>query len=178
MARVFLIHGAFKFSGPDWGKLPNQLEARGHDVVVVDYGWAGALTARFRSKRAAANLSSMLCRGDSVVAFSNGALVAYHLARQVRGLETVVLVQPALYRDAKIPAAAVFCLYNSQDWVVQAARWWSALTPMFWERHGWGAMGRVGPTDPDIFPVDTKALGASGHWQWRDRATEFIADLL
>lgn len=115
------------------------------DVRLHSYGWAGLFSLACANRRAVASLLRVVRPGDSIVAHSNGCLIAWQLAELLGDrLAGVVCVNPALRRDTvwRVP---VLCLANSTDWVVHLGRAWGRLFPVDGvAAQGWGAAGRYG----------------------------------
>lgn len=170
--RVHLIHGALNKDASGWDGLIGELRGAGLRPVVRHYGWAGPLTTRRRSRAAGERFAEDVAEGDHVVAFSNGGLVAWEALEVGMKCDRLVLIQPALARDAEFGPGArrITVLYNGGDWIVELSRAWSALNPFGWSEGGWGAMGRRGPdTDDDrVQAIDTaEEADTSGHFAWR-----------
>lgn len=143
---TWLVHGFNVSDGGD-GSI-NRLAPHLSPVVQeYRYGWTGLVGLSCANRRAVRGLLQVVRPGDSLVAHSNGCLIAWQLARMVgRDLRSVVCVNPALRRDTlwNVP---VLCLHNSTDWVVQLGRAWGRLFPVDGiEAQGWGAAGRYGFT--------------------------------
>lgn len=127
---------------------------------IIDHGWAGPITVASVNDDAVAELVSRAKPGDVVIGHSNGCLIAWRAAQQVR-FGAVVTINPALRRDTLWPhGMPVLNLYNSTDWVVQLGRIWGRLvTATGLETLGWGAAGRYGFTSgqSDVCNLDTHA---------------------
>lgn len=165
---TWVVHG---FNVSDGGRgsvgrlLPYLPNAR-----MIDYGWSGLVGLPCANARAVRQILSVIRPGDSIVAHSNGCLIAWQVA-QIVPLASVVCINPALRRDTEWPdGLPVLCLYNSTDWVVQLGRAWGRLTD--WDgirAAGWGAAGRYGFTSgqPLVKCWDTAAtywkFPVSGH---------------
>lgn len=159
---TWLVHGFNVWDGgrASIGRLLPYLDG---DAQMHDYGWTGALGLHWANRRAVKALSRKVRPGDTIVAHSNGCLIAWELAQAVP-LASVVCINPALRRDTRWPVGLpVLCLHNSTDWVVQLGRWWGRLFPFDGiETQGWGAAGRYGFTAPHLrlLNIDT----AMGQW--------------
>lgn len=145
---IHLIHGIHATKpGGNTAKLAIYLRAMGHEVEVHAYGYAFASTSALPgwtnhlNRGRAEKIARRVKDGDSVVCHSNGAAVTYLLQEPpLRVLNSVVLIQPALDRDAMFHnTGRVLCIYNEQDDVVGL----SAILP----GNYWGAMGKQGPDD-------------------------------
>ena len=144
---VHLIHGIHSTGGGNTSKLAIYLRAMGHDVEVHSYGYAFASTSalpgwtNYLNRGRAEKCAKRIKDGDSVVCHSNGAAVAYLIQEPpLRTLKSIVLIQPALDRDAVFHnTERVLCIYNEKDDVVGL----SSILP----GNYWGAMGKLGPDD-------------------------------
>jgi len=185
--RLCFIHGAFNSDGSGWEHLRPRLEGGYDRVFKHEYGWVGPITTRRRSRRAGEALTEKLEPGDDVVAFSNGALVTHEALAAGAECRRVVLIQPALSKDASFAdfdVERVCVLHNRRDYIVQSSRLVGFLSPVsIVAGHGWGAMGYYGPTADDPGPVkalDTLSEGLAepygGHFGWRHK--QFWADVI
>lgn len=139
----WLIHG---FNVSDGGKgSVGRLEPHIPDSKLLSYGWTGLILLPRVNKRARKKLLKVIKPGDSIVAHSNGCLIAWEIAGLIP-LSHVVCINPALRRDTVWPEELpVLCLYNSTDWVVQLGRIWGRLFSFDGIRfNSWGAAGRYG----------------------------------
>ena len=152
--RIMVVHGIHAREGESnvW-RLKPYLELRGHLARVFEYGFMGALWARFANPRVARRLAAQVAWEPPLdyVCHSNGAAVLY-LAMRDYGLRAgrVSLINPALDCDIRLPAArATDIYYNADDEVV----WLASLLL----DNVWGSMGKVGylgTPDPAITSVD------------------------
>lgn len=152
--RIVVVHGIHSREGQSnvW-RLKPYLQLDGHQVEVFEYGFVGALWARFANPGIARRLAGdvVLDPPADYVCHSNGAAVLY-LAMRDHGLVAgrVSLINPALDSDIRLPnAAATDIYYNAGDSVVGLA---SLLL-----RHYWGRMGNagyVGPPHAGITNID------------------------
>lgn len=147
---TWLIHG-FNVSDGGRGSVGRLAPYLAGDVRLHSYGWTGLVGLKCANRQAVNKLRRLVKPGDTIVAHSNGCLIAWELARLVPDLAAVVCINPALRRDTRWPAGLpVLCLANSTDWVVQLGRVWGRLFPADGiEAQGWGAAGRYGFTTPD-----------------------------
>lgn len=133
------------------------------DASLHEYGWTGLVGLPCANDRAVRSLLKVIRPCDSIVAHSNGCLIAWQVA-QIVTLSSVVCINPALRRDTIWPSGLpVLCLHNSTDWVVQLGRIWGRLTDWDGVRaNGWGSAGRHGfTTEQDtVYNWDTSA----DHW--------------
>lgn len=135
-------------------------------VRLYSYGWTGLLGLKCANERAITSLQQRVKPGDTIVAHSNGCLIAWGLAQRMgTDLAAVVCINPALRRDTVWPAGLpVLCLANSTDWVVQFGRVWGRLVPFDGvQAQGWGAAGRYGFT----VPSDTVHTWDTAETYWR-----------
>lgn len=150
--RVVVIHGihAVERDSNVW-RLRPYLELKGHRPVVFEYGYVGALWARFANHGVAKRLAETHGDGLDYVCHSNGAAVLY-LAMRDHGLKAgrVSLINPALDRTIRLPGAAATDVYfNAGDGVA----WLAGLLP----HNLWGRMGSAGyggAADPHITNFD------------------------
>lgn len=140
--RVVVVHGIHAPEGQSnvW-RLKPYLELHGLAPQVFEYGYMGALWARFANPGVARNLARLAeSFGEPVdyVCHSNGAAVLY-LAMREHGVAArrVSLINPALDAGLRLPNALFTDIYyNGGDDVA----WWASLLP----RSVWGRMGRDG----------------------------------
>lgn len=145
---TWIVHGFNVSDGGD-GSINRLSPYLSPPIQEYSYGWTGLLGLSCANARAVRGLLDRIRPGDSIVAHSNGCLIAWQIA-QIMGadLRSVVCINPALRRDARWPAdVPVLCLANSTDWVVQLGRVWGRLFPLDGiQAQGWGAAGRYGFT--------------------------------
>lgn len=148
----------------------------GASIVQHDYGWVGPLRLRRRNDKAIARSEAAILPGDTLIAHSNGCLIAWRLVQAGVPVSAVICIQPALRRDTLWREdVSVLCLYNPDDWIVSLGRMWGRFASVanpFRNRHGWGAAGRYGFTagQPNVENWNTKqpptpATGHSGIFQ-------------
>jgi len=159
---TWLIHG-FNVGDGGGGTVGRLYPHISPIVCEYSYGWSGLLGLAWANRRAVRGLMQRIKPGDSIVAHSNGCLIAWQIA-QVIPVSSVVCINPALRRDTRWPKELpVLCMHNSTDWVVQLGRAWSKLFPFDGiDTQGWGAAGRYGFTAPSkkVTNFDT----AMGWW--------------
>ena len=140
MPRAWLVHG---FNVHDNGaatvdRLRPYLEALGWAVCDVDYGWRGLIGVRLGNRETARELAERVDDGDVAIGHSNGGCICWMACQMMAALRRVVLVNPALDRDAVWPAH----VHQVQVWHA------SSDVPTLWSEvlvaHPWGAMGRHG----------------------------------
>ena len=142
---TWLIHG---FNVRDMGKgsidkllhyIPNSLD--------YDYGYVGLISLKKVNRRTINEFLEVIKPGDTIVAHSNGCLIAYQIAERIP-IDAIVCINPALRRDTIWPEnTAVLCLANKTDWIVELGRIWARLVSLGCiKTHGWGSAGRHGFT--------------------------------
>jgi pimeloyl-ACP methyl ester carboxylesterase len=145
-----LIHGFNVWDGglDTVGRLTVYIKGK---VILHDYGWTGLLGLACNNRSAVEKIIKAFEPGDSIIAHSNGCLIAWQAVELLGdNVKSVVCINPALRRDAVWHKGVdVMCLHNSTDWVVQLGRMWGRLFPFDGvEAQGWGAAGRYGFTSP------------------------------
>ena len=152
MRTVHLIHGfneRHKLQRPKLIVLGDELQGRGFDVRVHDYGHWDLVATRNNSNLARLIFPSIE-DGDTLIGFSNGAALIAHLLRLGAKPKRVVLIQPALGKRWKPPACVkhITVFHNEGDMATVAGKWWrraTSLLPWRWqEKHNWGEMGHTG----------------------------------
>ena len=105
MARFYLIHGFNeRGEGKDTiGRLRQGLERLGHKVKLIRYGWVFRVRVRLCNKCIAKAISSTVRPNSHVVAFSNGAALAYLAIKEGAPFDRVFLINPALNAKLAIP---------------------------------------------------------------------------
>jgi len=142
---TWLIHG---FNVRDMGKgsidkllqhIPNSLD--------YDYGYVGLISLKKVNRQTINEFLEVIKPGDTIVAHSNGCLIAYQIAESI-SINAIVCINPALRRDTIWPEkTSVLCLANKTDWIVELGRIWARLVSLGGIRtHGWGSAGRHGFT--------------------------------
>lgn len=156
--KVHLIHGIHTSQpGGTVAKLKPFFEGAGYEVVVHNYGYAHALTARFINPFRAIWLATKIEDGDVVVGHSNGCTLAWMISNKYRNNLGLVYINPALDDDAEsYNSKWVNVYFNKGDEVVH----WSKL--LF--AHPWGEMGRVGYTGLENDEVLNVDCGVTGAW--------------
>jgi pimeloyl-ACP methyl ester carboxylesterase len=145
---TYLIHGFNIRDGgrKTVGRLAPYLTG---DIELFDCGWTFVFGLAATNRAAIDQLLQKIKPGDSIVAHSNGCLIAWEITQRIGdNLDSVVCINPALRRDTLWPPAVrVLCISNHTDWVVQLGRWWGRLYPIDGVAcQGWGAAGRYGFT--------------------------------
>jgi hypothetical protein len=149
---IVIVHGIHSREGESsvW-RLKPYLQLEGHTVEMFEYGYEGALWARWKNPALARRLAYEHPSGCDFVCHSNGAAVLW-LAMRYRGLMAgrVSLVNPALDTGRRLPGAqSLDIYYNAHDSVAGLS---SLLIG-----HPWGRMGNagwMGPYDPAIANID------------------------
>lgn len=145
---TWLVHGFNVSDGgkKSIGKMVPYLEG---EIKSFNYGWTFLLGLSCANKKASKKLLSVIKPGDSIIAHSNGCLLAWNVSRLLDGnLDYIVCINPALRRDTIWPKdLPVLCVHNHTDWIVQLGRWWGRLFPFDGvEVQGWGSAGKYGFT--------------------------------
>jgi len=141
MATVYLIHG---FNVSDGGKastgsLRKGLEAEGHTVKEIKYGWMGRVRVRMCNKSLAQAIADMAEDDSVVIAHSNGASIVYSAAKFGAPFKQVFLINPALDQNKEIPNVdSVHVFHSFSDPWTKVAQW----IPF----SNWGKQGAVGFT--------------------------------
>lgn len=139
---IFCVHGIHTSDKDNvTAKLaPAFRDGCGENVMVWKYGYALALTTGltdFLNERRAAKLAKLVKPGDSILAHSNGCVIAYLLQSEHVPLDRLILVQPALDSWRTFDnVRKVLVLHNDEDEVVGAS------TLGFCS--AWGDMGKTG----------------------------------
>jgi hypothetical protein len=144
MSLIYLVHGFnVKDDGAgSVGTLTRSLEAGGHTVKLVTYGWMQRLRVRACTKGVAKVFASMVEPNSVVIAHSNGANVVNAAAEFGAVFEHVFLINPALDEDIAIPFARRVTVFHApSDGWTRLARW----IPF----SDWGRQGQVGYTGDD-----------------------------
>lgn len=155
MRRVILIHGFNVWDGgaATIDTLAPGLFSQGYRVLteIADYGWTGPFCLRRKNELMVSRLMEIIQPGDTLIAHSNGCLLAWMLVEAGAPVSKVICIQPALRKDTLWREdVKVLCIFNNKDWVVRfGARWWSRFSSVArpWkDRHGWGSAGYHGFT--------------------------------
>ena len=189
---VALVHGISNWPWRDpalWGCAP-VLRARGYSVELVGYGFSGPVSARARMRAVIGRLAEIA--PDHVIGHSHGGAIAMEYGED-HTVDALVLVQPAVRRDAGVPrkAGRVLCLHNKGDWAVRIGGVSRLANPVnVLHRHPWGDAGRVGldeadgvtnwDTEGDVaFPVSGHAgplIGGSEQAYWTHRIADYLKE--
>lgn len=138
---IHAIHGIHPSRVPSTTKLAKFFKDRGHKVKLHSYGLAYALPSgaiNWLNRRRAKKIAKDIKPGDSIIAHSNGAAIAYLIQKEFVKINLLILMQPALDNDVEFEnTRQVLVVYNVKDNVVDGARFfgWASV---------WGDMGRVG----------------------------------
>ena len=146
LGRVILIHGvkAKKSNRAKLRRLAPAFRSAGFCVITPSYGFIPAFMVgvfQWIDNRIAENMSAFIREDDILLGHSNGATLAYLIAkkRKVRG---VILLNAALESE-KVPNADwIHVYFNRGDWVARL----SQLVPF----HPWGSMGYEGYLGKDV----------------------------
>lgn len=118
--------------------VPHLKEAGFKNIIVHDYGYLLAILSYFRNKKIAEKFLPQIKEGDIAMGYSNGGAIIYYLAEMGSPLSGVVLIKPALNKNAALNSQVewVHVYHTPGDMTV----WLSHLLPF----HIWGEQGRVG----------------------------------
>lgn len=152
--RVHLIHGIHADQpGGTVAKLEPYFTEQGYEVVVHNYGYAYALTARLLNPHRATHIAQFIAPDDIIVGHSNGCTLAWMITTGYEGMfatvpsrscKGLVLVNAALDNDIDFHNVDwVHCYYNDGDEAVD-------LSNIFY-KHPWGSLGRYGYKGKDTF---------------------------
>ena len=150
MKTVHLIHGFREdhpVGQPNMAILRDAILARGHRVLIHDYGKLGLLETSANDNMARL-IFPLVRRGDTLVGFSNGCAIIAHLEEMMCSARKLVFIQPALRNDwtpnAYCDRVTVF--WNAGDKATVAGKWWRRISNLFrWKnKHKWGEMGHTG----------------------------------
>lgn len=161
---IHIIHGIHSSEGKKStpASLVPDLIDRRYKVRVHDYGYAMALTSRYKNPKRAEKIAPLIQDGDIIIGHSNGC----HIASLIVGLgvkvEGLVMLQPALDKDWKYPDGDYWInvFHNKNDRVTWLARFWPF-------GHPYGSQGTYGHKgDQRSKNYNTLRLcNAGGHFQ-------------
>lgn len=154
LKRVILVHG---FASPFSGKFdidtygPYWLRA-GYEVLQFDYGFR--LFVSIRNDKWARRLKEVTLPGDTVLAHSNGCLVAQKASLLGAPFDRLVLLCPALDVDAEFgeQVRRIDVWYAAHDYPTKISQ--------FLPGHSWGPMGALGyrGTNPKVVNHDRESF--------------------
>lgn len=138
---VFLLHGIHTSETDfDFGEaFEDYFREAGFKTKSLYYGRIWAIQARWKNPKIVKQLWDEIPDGSILVAHSNGAALAYLMAKAGKKFAGVVLVNPALDKDKAIEGAGWVHVYHNED---DHVTWWSR----WFIRSPWGAQGRDGPS--------------------------------
>ena len=118
-----------------------------YEVLVHNYGYALALTARFLNPNRAEKISKVVDPDDVLVGHSNGCTIASMIEKK-QPVQGLILINAALDTDTEFKNSEWVDIYfNRGDEVVH----WSKI----FIAHPWGEMGKVGDGDkPHVTNID------------------------
>lgn len=175
---VYIAHG-FNVRDPRvFFKIGQAFAAANHEVVEIDYGWTGLITARIAVAREGRRLAEVAKPGDIAVGHSNGCAVIARALELGAPLRQVMLINPALDKHRTLVGVERADIYYSEDDIAvlfgKYLRWFSPLR-LIGMQTTWGEMGRTGYRgDADnhfnwrlktLLDEDTR-IGHSGAFQW------------
>lgn len=144
---VYLAHG-FNVKDPRlFFKLGQAFAAQNYEVVEIDYGWTGLITARIAVAREGRRLAKIAKPGDIAIGHSNGCSLIAHALDLGAPLRQVLLVNAALNKCRTLPGVERADIYYAEDDRVvtfgKYLRWFSPLR-LIGMQTTWGEMGRTG----------------------------------
>jgi hypothetical protein len=144
---VYIAHG-FNVRDPRlFFKLGQAFAAANHEVVEIDYGWTGLISARLAVAKHGAKLAEIAKPGDIAIGHSNGCALIQRALYEGAPLRQVIYVNPALHRKMHAPfVERCDVYYTSDDLAVWFGKWVRRLSPLrlVGKQTTWGEMGRVG----------------------------------
>lgn len=163
--KIHLVHGLHaEQPGGTVVKLEPYFRDAGYDVVVHNYGYAAAATARFLNPIRARRLAKYISPDDVIVGHSNGCALAWMITSGYDGWLSdvpptpctgLVLVNGALDTDVEFHNVKwVHVYHNAGDETVDLSN--------FMFKHPWGALGKYGYQGEDarVTNIDT---GGTAH---------------
>lgn len=141
MSTVYLVHGFNVKDGgrASVGRLRRGLQARGHEVRMIKYGFMQRLRVRGCTDGVAHTIASLIPPYSNVVAHSNGANVINRAAELGASFNRVWLINPALDDDIALPRThKVHVFHAPSDPWTRLAR--------FIPFSDWGRQGQIGYT--------------------------------
>jgi hypothetical protein len=144
---VYIAHG-FNVRDPRvFFKVGQAFAAAGHEVIEIDYGWTGLISARIAVAREGRRLADIAKPGDIAIGHSNGAAVIARALDLGAPLRQVLLVNPALDKRRTLPGVEQADIYYAHDdLAVLAGKWLRWISPLrlIGKATTWGEMGRTG----------------------------------
>jgi hypothetical protein len=175
---VYIAHG-FNVRDPRvFFKIGQGFAAANHEVVEIDYGWTGLISARRAVVREGARLAEIAKPGDIAIGHSNGCSVIAHALDLGAPLRQVMMVNAALNKERTLVGVERADIYHAKDDSAvlfgEYLRWFSPLR-LVGKETTWGEMGRTGYRgDADnhfnwclaqVLEDDTR-IGHSGAFKW------------
>lgn len=145
MSKYYLLHGFNVKDGgaATTGSLRPALEAAGHEVVELRYGWMGRMRVRLCNESLARALADLVEEGSNLIAHSNGAAIAYLACKHGAKFDKVFLINPALDAEKEmLNIRKVHVFHSLSDPWTRLARW-IPFSP-------WGRQGAIGYTGVDL----------------------------
>jgi pimeloyl-ACP methyl ester carboxylesterase len=119
------------------------LEAAGHTVKYPEYGYELAIETRIVNDMIIGAIFPYIGRDDILIGHSNGAAMAFELAREGAPCKGLILINAALERNIIRPLQVewIDCYWNSGDAITEVAQVGEelGLYPQYW-----GEMGHAG----------------------------------
>lgn len=124
-------------------------------ALLFNWGWSRVTTVRFRTGGAIDDFIQRQRENPARVwvGHSHGCHIictAYRsLPDDVEPPEALVLIQPAMNVNYRLPFVPILVRYNPHDLAVKLGQIWRRVNPVSWFwRHPWGAAGRYGFDNP------------------------------
>lgn len=164
MNKVHIIHGIHSSEGDAStpARCIPELKEAGYEIEVHEYGYAYALSSRWKNKARAESIAPKIGKHDFILAHSNGCDITRRMLDMGIIIKGAVLLQPALDEDTKFAPGGYWInvFHNDHDNPTLFAKYF------LWFGHPWGAMGRFGYSGNDtrIRNHDTlREFGLGGH---------------
>lgn len=159
---VYIAHG-FNVRDPRvFFKIGQAFAAQNYEVVEIDYGWTGLISARIAVAREGKRLAAIAKPGDIAIGHSNGCAVIARALELGAPLRQVMMINPALDKRRTLVGVERADIYYSEDDLAvlfgKYLRWFSPLR-LIGMQTTWGEMGRTGYRG-----------AALNHFNWRLRA--------
>jgi hypothetical protein len=179
---VYIAHG-FNVRDPRvFFRVGQAFAAANHEVVEIDYGWTGLISARVAVAKHGKKLAEVAKPGDIAIGHSNGCALIQRALYEGAPLRQVMYINPALHRRLHAPFVERCDVYYSTDDLAvlfgRYLRWFSPLR-LIGKQTTWGAMGRTGYVgnhpvmhNHDLRAVlevpDDERVGHSGAFVWHN----------
>ena len=175
---VYIAHG-FNVKDPRvFFKVGQAFAASNYEVIEIDYGWTGLISARIAVEREGRRLADIAKPGDIAIGHSNGAAVIARALDLGAPLRQVMLVNPALDKRRTLFRVERADIYHAKDDLAvlfgKFLRWFSPLR-LIGKQTTWGEMGRTGYRGEAVNHYnwnlahvleDDERIGHSGAFAW------------